>query len=112
LKKQYSFKTGRLPIIGGLLYSTEVSAQYDARWRTDDYSGGSDGGWIIGAVVLAVAFLFGTSGVRSAILQLMGLFGFPLIGGLIGKEIAEIPGAVVGMFLGLYIWSKIWLRMK
>ena len=88
-------------------------AQYDARWRTDDSLGSGSGvvAVIIG-ISVAIAFIFGPNAFRWAVIQLLCLFGFPLLGGLLGKEIAGSLGALIGGLLALILWTTIWLKMK
>ena len=103
-----------LSILGVFLFAPSISfAQYDARWRTDDSVGGGSG---VVAVIIAVsgvvAFIFGPNAFRWAVIQFVCLFGFPLLGGLLGKEIAGSFGGIVGGLLALILWVIIWVRMK
>jgi hypothetical protein len=102
------------PILCLFLFVPSISfAQYDARWRTDDSVGGGSGiVAIIIAISVAVAFIFGPNAFRWAVIQFVFLFGFPVLGGLLGKEIAGSLGAIIGGLLALILWAFIWVRMK
>ncbi len=103
-----------LPILGVFLLIPSISfAQYDARWRVDDSVGeGSGIVAVVIAIIVVVAFIFGPNAFRWAVIQFVCLFGFPILGGLLGKEIAGSLGAVIGSFLALFLWTIIWVRMK
>jgi hypothetical protein len=89
-----------------IFFSSLVNAQL-RQYQDDNFAGGiGDGGLILGIIIVLV-LIFGGSGARRAVLSICGLFALPGAIGWLGNNMFGLIGALLGFFLGLFIWYNL-----